>query len=88
MVQQKKISDLVVGGNLAALEFAFREGFPVIYEKLEIPFHLEQTKEQIRRTPFPLPDISLENVDILNGEFDYQILGYKSHSTIKAPLSN
>lgn len=50
--------------------------------------HLEQTKEQIRRTPFPLPDISLENVDILNGEFDYQILGYKSHSTIKAPLSN
>ena len=49
MVQQKKISDLVVGGNLAALEFAFREGFPVIYEKLEIPFHLEQTKEGINK---------------------------------------
>jgi len=50
--------------------------------------HIEQAKEQLRRTPFSLPDISLENVDILNGEFDYQILGYKSHSQIKAPLSN
>jgi thymidylate synthase len=50
--------------------------------------HIEQAKEQLRRTPLPLPDISLENVDILNGEFDYQILGYKSHSQIKAPLSN
>ena len=50
--------------------------------------HIEQAKEQIRRNTFPLPDINLENVDILNGEFDYQILGYKSHSQIKAPLSN
>ena len=50
--------------------------------------HIEQAKEQIRRNPFPLPDINLENVDILNGEFDYQVLGYKSHSQIKAPLSN
>ena len=50
--------------------------------------HIEQAKEQLRRTPFQLPDISLENVDILNGEFDYQILGYQSHPSIKAPLSN
>ena len=50
--------------------------------------HIKQATEQLKRTPFPLPDISLENVDILNGEFDYQILGYKSHSQIKAPLSN
>jgi len=30
----------------------------------------------------------LSNVDILNGEFDYEILHYHSHPTIKAPLSN
>ena len=30
----------------------------------------------------------LKGIDVLNGEFDYAILDYKSHSTIKAPLSN
>jgi len=44
-----KINDLVIGGNLAALEFAFREGFPIFYDKLEIPFHLEQTKEGMNK---------------------------------------
>lgn len=39
------VTDLVLGGNLAALEFAFREGFPIFFEKLETPFHLEQTKD-------------------------------------------
>jgi len=32
--------------------------------------------------------LKLNNVDILNGEFDYEILHYHSHPTIKAPLSN
>ena len=50
--------------------------------------HVKQAEEQLRRTPFTLPDIALDNVDILNGEFDYQILGYRSHSQIKAPMSN
>lgn len=45
----KKIDNLVIGGNLAALEFAFREGFPIFYEKLEVPFHLEQTKEGLNK---------------------------------------
>lgn len=49
MKQIRKINDLVIGGNLAALEFAFREGFPIFYEKLEIPFYLEQTKEGINK---------------------------------------
>jgi len=50
--------------------------------------HLEQAEEQRLRTSFQLPTIKLSNVDILNGEFDYEIIGYQSHPTIKAPLNN
>jgi thymidylate synthase len=50
--------------------------------------HLEQAKEQVQRGSFQLPTVKLSNVDILNGEFDYEIEGYKYHPTIKAPLSN
>ena len=50
--------------------------------------HLEQAKEQIERTSFELPQLKLSNVDILNGEFDYEIAAYQSHPSIKAPLSN
>ena len=51
--------------------------------------HIDQAEEQISREPFEhLPKLKLNNVDILNGEFDYEILHYHSHPTIKAPLSN
>lgn len=50
--------------------------------------HIEQATEQIGRTPFELPTIEVSNVDIFNGEFDYEIKDYQSHPTIKAPLSN
>lgn len=51
--------------------------------------HIEHAEEQLTREPFPhLPKLKLGNVDILNGEFDYEILHYHSHPTIKAPLSN
>jgi thymidylate synthase len=51
--------------------------------------HIDQALEQISREPKPhLPKLKLNNVDILNGEFDYEILHYHSHKTIKAPLSN
>jgi len=51
--------------------------------------HIDQAVEQIARKPFEhLPKLKLSNVDILNGEFDYEILDYQSHPTIKAPLSN
>jgi len=50
--------------------------------------HLEQAKEQRLRDSFQLPTVKLSNVDILNGEFDYDIIGYQSQPTIKAPLSN
>ena len=50
--------------------------------------HVDQAKEQISRESYKLPTIKLSNVDILNGEFDYEIIDYQSHPTIKAPLSN
>ena len=50
--------------------------------------HLEQAEEQVQRGSFKLPTIKLSNVDILHGEWDYEIEDYKSHPTIKAPLSN
>ena len=50
--------------------------------------HVEQAKEQIDRDGFDLPTIKLSNVDILNGEFDYQLINYHFHPSIKAPISN
>jgi len=50
--------------------------------------HIQQAKEQISREPYKLPTIELSNVDILKGEFDYEIKDYESHPAIKAPLSN
>ena len=50
--------------------------------------HIEQAKELINRDSFDLPTIKLSNVDILSGEFDYELNNYKHHPTIKAPLSN
>jgi len=50
--------------------------------------HIEQAKEQIERSSFNLPTITLSDVDILNGEFNFQLENYQSHPSIKAPLSN
>jgi thymidylate synthase len=50
--------------------------------------HMDQANEQINRNSYELPTIELSNVDILNGEFDYEINNYECHPTIKAPLSN
>ena len=50
--------------------------------------HIDQATEQLSRSCFELPKIKFNNVDILAGEWDYEIIDYKSHPTIKAPLSN
>ena len=51
--------------------------------------HIKQAKEQINRYPFTLPALTkLENVNILNGEFDYVIEYYEAHPKIEAPLNN
>jgi len=50
--------------------------------------HLEQAKEQIKRDGYELPSIEVKNINLLNGEFNYNIHNYEYHPTIKAPLSN
>jgi thymidylate synthase len=50
--------------------------------------HVDQAKEQISRQPYDLPTVKFTNVNLLAGEFDYEVIGYESHPTIKAPLSN
>lgn len=49
MRENLKVKDLVFGGNLQALEYAYREGFHVFYEHLETPFHLEQTSQGLNK---------------------------------------
>lgn len=48
-IQTIKVKNLVIGGNIEALEFAFREGYYIFYEKLEAPFHLDQTKNGLNK---------------------------------------
>ena len=50
--------------------------------------HIEQAKEQISRYEFNLPTIKLSNINVLNGEFEYELVNYLAHPNIKAPLSN
>jgi len=50
--------------------------------------HIDQAIEQMNRHTFPLPELKVSNVDILNGEFDYELIDYECHPSIKAELSN
>ena len=50
--------------------------------------HLDQAKEQLTREPYCLPELEVSKVDILNGDFNYELHGYESHPSIKAQLSN
>ena len=50
--------------------------------------HVDQAREQVSREMYDLPTIEFTNVNLLDGEFDYEVKDYKYHPTIKAPLSN
>ena len=50
--------------------------------------HIEQAKKQLARNPFSLPEVKINYRNILKGDFDVELINYKSHSSIKAPLSN
>lgn len=50
--------------------------------------HVDQAREQVSREMYDLPTVEFSNVNLLDGEFDYEIKDYKYHPSIKAPLSN
>lgn len=50
--------------------------------------HLNQAKEQIKREGYDLPHINFKGVNLLGGEFNYELINYNYKPTIKAPLSN
>jgi len=50
--------------------------------------HVDQAMEQISRDIYDLPTVAFSNVNLLEGEFDYEVHNYKCHPSIKAPLSN
>jgi len=50
--------------------------------------HIEQAKEQISRDSFPLPSIQIQDGIFSSIGDDIRLVDYKSHPTIKAPLSN
>ena len=50
--------------------------------------HLDGAREQMERVSFDLPTIEFTNVNLLEGEFDYEVKDYQYHPTIKFSLSN
>ncbi len=63
--------------------------------------HIEGLKEQLDREPYQLPTLNInsgnenwhlleldEVLDTLDPDFTFKLENYKSHSTIKLPLSN
>jgi len=71
--------------NLKPGEFIYSGGDIHIYLN-----HIEQCKQQLMRKPYPSPKLLLnENINNID-EFkynDFEIIGYESHPTIKAPIS-
>lgn len=50
--------------------------------------HIKQAEKQLKRSHYKLPKLQLEYSSILDGDFKASLVNYKSHSYIKAPLSN
>ena len=50
--------------------------------------HEDQAREQLAREVYDLPTVEFSNVDLLDGEFDFEVKDYKYHPSIKASLSN
>jgi thymidylate synthase len=61
--------------------------------------HIEQAKEQIQREPYELSTLKMNPIflanlehkgldEAINGQVNFEVEGYQSHPSIKAPLSN
>jgi thymidylate synthase len=71
--------------NLSVGDFVWTGGDCHLYSN-----HMQQTKEQLSRTPFPLPTLKIKRKPISIFDYtydDFEILGYQSHPHIKAPVA-
>jgi thymidylate synthase len=71
--------------NLGVGDFVWTGGDCHLYSN-----HMDQTKEQLSRTPFALPTLNIKRkpASIFDYTFDdFEILGYQSHAHIKAPVA-
>lgn len=71
--------------NLDVGDFVWTGGDCHIYSN-----HLEQVREQLARTPFPPPRLAIHRRpdSIFDYRFeDFEIVGYRSHPHIKAPVA-
>ena len=50
--------------------------------------HITQAEEQRLRPSFPLPNLTVSNVNLKEGEFDWELDNYQHHPKIVAPLNN
>jgi len=50
--------------------------------------HLEQAKEQLTREPHSLPEVKIDYRNILEGDFDVELIDYKFHPPLRGPISN
>jgi thymidylate synthase len=71
--------------GLKAGEFVHTLGDAHLYSN-----HIEQAKEQLSRTPYPLPQMRLNPhvKNLFDFKFeDFELVGYEAHPTIKAPIA-
>jgi thymidylate synthase len=71
--------------NLEADELIITFGDAHIYNN-----HIDQVKEQLSRTPLPLPQLKLNpNIDVITdfGMEDVELLNYESHAAIRAEMA-
>jgi len=73
--------------NMVAQELIISTGDTHIYQN-----HLDQAREQLTRKPFPFPKLSIKD-SIVEKDWsqlaldDFDVIGYFSHSAIKAPMA-
>ena len=71
--------------DLAVGDFIWTGGDCHLYSN-----HIEQTREQLSRAPYPLPQLLIHRkpASIFDYQFeDFEIVGYQCHPHIKAPVA-
>ena len=68
--------------NMLAYELIGSLGDVHLYEN-----HFEAAWKQLEREPRELPQLKLENIDLIRGEWDWNLIDYNPHPAIKAPLN-